>query len=67
MGRFANFGRFAPGHVAPIDVARSLENLKLERDAIDLYDALAGIERDERRAAAFQRIASNEGARSIST
>jgi VIT1/CCC1 family predicted Fe2+/Mn2+ transporter/rubrerythrin len=45
---------------APIDVAQSLENLKLERDAIVLYDALAAIERDERRAAAFRRIASNE-------
>ena len=27
--------------VAPIDLATSLENLKLERDAIVLYDALA--------------------------
>jgi VIT1/CCC1 family predicted Fe2+/Mn2+ transporter/rubrerythrin len=42
------------------DTARSLENLKLERDAIVLYDALAGIERDERRSAAFRHIASNE-------
>ncbi len=43
-----------------IDVAQSLDNLKLERDAIVLYDALAGIEKDPRRAEAFQRIASNE-------
>jgi VIT1/CCC1 family predicted Fe2+/Mn2+ transporter len=43
-----------------IDTARSLENLKLERDAIVLYETLARIEKDERRAAAFRTIASNE-------
>ncbi len=42
------------------DPRQSLENLKLERDAIVLYDALAAIERDERRQAAFRRIAANE-------
>jgi VIT1/CCC1 family predicted Fe2+/Mn2+ transporter len=42
------------------DSAQSLANLRLERDAILLYDALAGIEKDEHRAAAFGRIASNE-------
>jgi VIT1/CCC1 family predicted Fe2+/Mn2+ transporter len=46
--------------VAISDVEQSLANLKLERDAIVLYDALAGIERDARRAAAFRHIASNE-------
>jgi vacuolar iron transporter family protein len=46
--------------MAPIDVAQSLENLKLERDAITLYDGLARIEKDARRAAAFQTIAGNE-------
>jgi vacuolar iron transporter family protein len=46
--------------MAPIDVATSLDNLKLERDAIVLYDALARIEKDPTRAAAFQRIAANE-------
>jgi VIT1/CCC1 family predicted Fe2+/Mn2+ transporter/rubrerythrin len=46
--------------VAPIDVEQSLDNLKLERDAIVLYDALASIEKDRRRAEAFRRIASNE-------
>src|SRR5258706_8452689 len=46
--------------VAPIDVAQSVDNLKLERDAILLYDALAAIEKDGRRADAFRRIASNE-------
>jgi VIT1/CCC1 family predicted Fe2+/Mn2+ transporter/rubrerythrin len=43
-----------------IDTARSLENLKLERDAIVLYETLAEIEKDERRASAFRTIASNE-------
>ena len=46
--------------MAPIDVAQSLENLKLERDAITLYDGLAKIEKDPRRAAAFVTIAGNE-------
>ena len=46
--------------MAAIDHARSLENLKLEQDAITLYDALASIERDQRRASAFRRIAANE-------
>jgi VIT1/CCC1 family predicted Fe2+/Mn2+ transporter/rubrerythrin len=46
--------------VAPIDLATSLENLKLERDAIVLYDALAEIEKDQTRADAFRRIAANE-------
>jgi VIT1/CCC1 family predicted Fe2+/Mn2+ transporter/rubrerythrin len=46
--------------VSPTDLAESLMNLKLERDAIVLYDALARIEKDERRAHAFQTIAGNE-------
>jgi len=46
--------------VPPIDVERSLDNLKLERDAIVLYDALSTIEKDQRRADAFRRIAGNE-------
>ncbi len=44
----------------PIDLAQSLENLKLERDAITLYDGLAQIEKDTRRADAFRTIAANE-------
>jgi vacuolar iron transporter family protein len=40
--------------------AQSLANLRLERDAIVLYDSLAGIELDPERAAAFRRIAANE-------
>jgi VIT1/CCC1 family predicted Fe2+/Mn2+ transporter/rubrerythrin len=46
--------------VAAVDLQQSLENLKLERDAIVLYDALAGIEKDQRRATAFRTIAGNE-------
>jgi VIT1/CCC1 family predicted Fe2+/Mn2+ transporter/rubrerythrin len=46
--------------MAPIDVATSLENLKLERDAIMLYESLATIEKDATRASAFERIATNE-------
>jgi VIT1/CCC1 family predicted Fe2+/Mn2+ transporter len=42
------------------DNAQSLANLRLERDAILLYDALASIEKDEHRAGAFRRIAANE-------
>ena len=43
-----------------MNIAQSLDNLKLERDAVLLYDALAAIERDPRRAAAFRQIAANE-------
>ncbi len=43
-----------------VDTTTSLENLKLERDATALYESLAEIEKDERRAAAFRTIASNE-------
>jgi VIT1/CCC1 family predicted Fe2+/Mn2+ transporter len=46
--------------MAPIDIQQSLGNLKLERDAIALYDALAAIEKDPRRAEAFRTIAGNE-------
>ncbi len=46
--------------MAAIDIEQSLDNLKLERDAIVLYDALASIDRDPRRALAFRTIAGNE-------
>jgi VIT1/CCC1 family predicted Fe2+/Mn2+ transporter len=46
--------------VSPIDVEQSLANLRLERDAIAMYDALATIEKDPGRASAFRKIASNE-------
>ena len=42
------------------DRARSLANLKLERDAVVLYDRLAECEKEPVRAAAFRRIAGNE-------
>lgn len=45
---------------ALVDPATSLKNLKLERDAILLYEALAEMEPDERRASAFRQIAANE-------
>jgi hypothetical protein len=44
----------------PPDTDQSLANLRLERDAIILYDALAQIEKDPHRASAFERIARNE-------
>ena len=40
--------------------AASIANLKLERDAVVLYDRLAEIEKDPVRADAFRRIAGNE-------
>jgi vacuolar iron transporter family protein len=43
-----------------VNIAQSLENLKLEQDAIVLYDALSSIEKDPHRAAAFRQIAQNE-------
>ena len=46
--------------MAGIDIARSLANLKLERDAVALYDALASVEQDRRRAEAFREIAATE-------
>ena len=46
--------------MAPIDIATSLDNLRLERDAVVLYESLATIEREPGRRAAFERIASNE-------
>ncbi|MEO5939493.1 MAG: VIT1/CCC1 transporter family protein [Candidatus Limnocylindrales bacterium] len=44
----------------PFDPVQSLANLRLERDAVLLYDALAAIEKEPQRAAAFHRIAANE-------
>jgi len=46
--------------VPTIDLKQSAENLKLERDAIALYEALSHIERDPVRAEAFRSIAANE-------
>ena len=44
----------------PADLPHCLANLKLERDAVQLYDRLAEIERDPIRRDAFHAIASNE-------
>jgi VIT1/CCC1 family predicted Fe2+/Mn2+ transporter len=44
----------------PPETDQSLANLRLERDATILYEALAQIEKDPHRAAAFERIAGNE-------
>lgn len=46
--------------MAPIDIAQSLANLKLERDAVVLYDELARVEKDLRRAESFRTIAATE-------
>ncbi len=48
----------APSALA--DTTASLVGLRLERDAILLYDGLASLEGDGRRAAAFRHIAANE-------
>ncbi|MFV2064565.1 MAG: VIT1/CCC1 transporter family protein [Chloroflexota bacterium] len=47
----------APG---PAELEHSLANLKLERDAVQLYESLAEIEDDAVRKDAFHAIASNE-------
>jgi VIT1/CCC1 family predicted Fe2+/Mn2+ transporter len=44
----------------PSENDQSLDNLRLERDAILLYDGLAELEKEPTRAAAFRRIAANE-------
>ncbi len=44
----------------PTDLQRRLTNLKLERDAVQLYDGLADIEKDPIRADALHAIASGE-------
>jgi VIT1/CCC1 family predicted Fe2+/Mn2+ transporter len=42
------------------DLAHNLANLKLERDAVQLYEGLAALDRDAIRADAFRAIASGE-------
>jgi VIT1/CCC1 family predicted Fe2+/Mn2+ transporter/rubrerythrin len=44
----------------PADHAESLANLRLEQDALALYDALSSIEKDPHRAETFRTIAGNE-------
>jgi vacuolar iron transporter family protein len=46
--------------VTPEEQQTSLANLKLERDAIVLYERLSAMERDPQRQAAFRTIAANE-------
>lgn len=46
--------------LSPEERQLSLANLRLERDAVVLYEQLAAIERDAHRAQAFARIAANE-------
>jgi vacuolar iron transporter family protein len=46
--------------LTPEERRQSLANLRLERDAVVLYEELARIEREPERAAAFSRIAANE-------
>jgi vacuolar iron transporter family protein len=43
-----------------VNVEQSIENLRLEQDAVVLYDSLAAMEKDPRRADAFRHIADNE-------
>jgi len=49
-----------PSAHRPADLAESLANLRLEQDALALYDALGSIEKDPRRAETFRTIAGNE-------
>src|SRR5450756_1566118 len=49
-----------PAAHRPADLAESLANLRLEQDALALYDALGLIEKDPRRAETFRTIAGNE-------
>lgn len=49
-----------PATGRPADLAESLANLRLEQDALALYDALGSIEKDPRRAETFRTIAGNE-------
>jgi VIT1/CCC1 family predicted Fe2+/Mn2+ transporter/rubrerythrin len=49
-----------PAAQRPADLVESLANLRLEQDALALYDALGTIEKDPRRAETFRTIAGNE-------
>jgi len=46
-----------PAHPSPAAIAESLTWLRTEQDAIALYEALAAIDKDPGRSAAFSRIA----------
>ena len=49
-----------PAHPSPAAIAESLTWLRTEQDAIALYEALAAIDKDPGRSAAFSRIAAAE-------
>ena len=53
-------GMTQPAAHRPADLTESLANLRLEQDALALYDALGLIEKDPRRAETFRTIAGNE-------
>ncbi len=53
-------GMTPPTAPRPADHAESLANLRLEQDALALYEALGAIEKDPRRAETFRTIAGNE-------
>src|SRR5664279_6354835 len=53
-------GMTQPAAPRPADHAESLANLRLEQDALALYDALSSIEKDPHRAETFRTIAGNE-------
>ena len=53
-------GMTQPAAHRPADLTESLANLRLEQDALALYDALGSIEKDPRRAETFRTIAGNE-------
>jgi VIT1/CCC1 family predicted Fe2+/Mn2+ transporter len=53
-------GMTPPAAPRPADLAESLANLRLEQDALALYEALGTVEKDPRRAETFRTIAGNE-------
>lgn len=53
-------GMTHPAVPRPADLVESLANLRLEQDALALYEALGTIEKDPRRAETFRTIAGNE-------
>jgi VIT1/CCC1 family predicted Fe2+/Mn2+ transporter len=50
----------AQQNTTPADIARYLQNYLVEMDGIALYRAMAGAEKDEKRAAIFEKLAENE-------
>ncbi len=50
----------AQQNTTPADIARYRQNYLVEMDGIALYRAMAGAEKDEKRAAIFEKLAENE-------